>query len=365
MNLNQMKHSHAKYLPHLVTLSLIVMAFAIFPKTVLSENLKPVVRLEGDWKFTVGDDKQWASPSYNDAGWDVISVPGTWEAQGYREYNGFAWYRKKFTLSNSKLDEYLFLLMGYIDDADEVYLNGYLLGSGGNFPPYPGTAYQDLRKYHLPNNILIQNGENVIAVRVYDEYLDGGIYNGPVGVFYDSDNSFLTLNLAGYWHFSTEKIDERSGPEIYGSEKGKIFVPGTWESQGYPEYDGRAVYTTQFRANASLNVNDLILVLGFIDDMDVVYLNGTKIGTVYNIRSRDNYNGWEYRVFRAYKLPPGLIVKDSLNTIMVKVNDTGGLGGIYEGPVGLTTEANFKRLKERNVKEPQSFWDAFNEFFFD
>ena len=221
-----------------------------------------------------------------------------------------------------------------------------------------------MRKYPIPNEILSTNGENLIAVRVYDFYRDGGIYSGPIGVFYDSDNAFLNVNLAGYWDFSPEKQYNRQTPSVYGTTDGKIFVPATWESQGYPEYDGRAVYKKQFRATSNMDINDLILVLGFIDDIDEVYLNGTKIGSVYNIKRKDFNTGWEYRIFRAYKLPPGLIYQNGLNTITVKVNDTGGSGGIYEGPVGLTSEANFKHLKERNVKETQSFWDAVNEFFF-
>ncbi|MCB2201165.1 beta galactosidase jelly roll domain-containing protein [bacterium] len=348
-------------------LLLFFVVFIVFPASISAENLKPIMTLEGSWKFTVGDDTSWADPNYNDSDWDVIRVPGAWENYGYKDYNGYAWYRKRFSFTNKELDEYLFLLVGYIDDVDEVYVNGYLVGSNGTFPPLVKTAYQNLRRYPISKKILSPNGVNVIAVRVYDEYLEGGICNGPVGIYYDSDNTFLNVNLAGYWDFSTEKQYSRQTSGIYGSNAGKLFVPETWESQGYPDYDGRAVYKKQFQVPSNLNINDIILVLGFIDDVDEVYLNGTKIGSVYNIKRKDPYlnSGWEYKVFRAYRLPPGLILQNGWNTITVKVNDTGGLGGIYEGPVGLTTVANFKYLKERNVRETQSFWDAINEFLFD
>lgn len=353
---------------NLLLLRVILVIFIVsivFPLGISAENLKPIIKLEGTWKFTIGDDMSWADPFYNDSDWDNINVPGAWEYNGYKDYNGYAWYRKKFSLSNIKTEEYLFLLMGYIDDVDEVYVNGYLVGSSGKFPPYVTTAYQTLRRYPVPMEILSPNGENIIAVRVYDEYLDGGIYSGPVGIYYDSDNAYLNLNLAGYWDFSTETPYPRQSTTFFNQKPNKIFVPDTWENQGFPDYDGRAVYKTQFRFTSSMNINDIILVLGFIDDIDEVYLNGKKIGSVYNIKKKDFQSGWEYRVFRAYKLPPELIARNGVNTITVKVNDTGGFGGIYEGPVGLATEANFKRLKERNVKEPQGFWDAVNEFLFD
>lgn len=348
-------------------LFLVLFASIVFPSGMQAENLKLVIKLEGSWKFTIGDDSSWANPEYDDSDWDIMRVPGTWENNGYQDYNGFAWYRKSFTLNYKQLDDYLFLLMGYIDDADEVYVNGYLVGSNGTFPPFTETAYQNLRRYPISKNILSPNGENVIAVRVYDEYLDGGIYNGPVGIYYDSDNAYLTVNFAGYWDFSTEKAYSRESSTIYGLKEGKLFVPENWESQGYADYDGRAVYKKYFQLTDNLNINDIILVLGFIDDIDEVYLNGNKIGSVYNIKRNDSYfnSGWEYKVFRAYKLPPELIHQDGLNTITVEVEDTGGLGGIYEGPVGLTTTANFKYLKEGNVQETESFWDAVNKFLFD
>jgi sialate O-acetylesterase len=255
--------------------------------------------------------------------------------------------------------------LGYIDDVNEVYVNGHLVGASGTFPPLVKTAYQELRKYPLPTEILNTSGENVIAVRVYDEYMDGGIYAGPVGIYYDSDNALLTVNLSGYWDFETEKNTIKQETAMYGATTGKLFVPSNWESQGFPNYDGRATYNQQFRVTSNMDINDIFLVLGYIDDIDEVIFNGTKIGSVYNIRKKEPNTGWEYRVFRAYKLPPHLVQRNALNNITVRVLDTGGLGGIYEGPVGLTTEANLKLLQERNVQKVESFWDFFNEFFFD
>jgi len=62
-------------------------SFAFVVLTILSvisanaEDLRKIVSLSGDWKFSIGDDNKWASPSYDDSAWDQISVPGKWEDQ--------------------------------------------------------------------------------------------------------------------------------------------------------------------------------------------------------------------------------------------------------------------------------------------
>ena len=85
----------------------------------------------------------------------------------------------------------LYLMMGRIDDADEVYLNGKEIGKSGKFPPDYVTAYDRTRKYIIPAGYLKEDGENVIAVKVYDSYLEGGIVDGPTGIYIDEDNDFL------------------------------------------------------------------------------------------------------------------------------------------------------------------------------
>ena len=79
--------------------------------------------LTGYWKFSIGDDSAWASPDYDDDNWEEIKVPSNWEDQGYYGYNGFAWYRKTFEISDDFKDEDLYLNLGVIDDVDETYFN--------------------------------------------------------------------------------------------------------------------------------------------------------------------------------------------------------------------------------------------------
>ena len=333
--------------------------------TSFAENLKKVISLEGSWRFSIGDDPAWAEPAYDDSDWDRVFVPKSWENNGFDDYNGYAWYRKSFQFTDSMNEETLFLMLGYIDDVDEVYLNGKLIGASGVMPPLVRTAYNILRKYPLPAELLNKNGKNILAVRVFDEYLDGGIYSGPVGIYYDEDNDLLSLNLAGYWDFETTNKVANYAAKMYGQESGKLFVPGFWESRGYPEYDGSAEYSTSFRLPDRFNDENMMIVVGYIDDIDKVYINDTRIGTVTDLRVKKNRDVPNHIILRGYQIPPGLLMKGSMNTIRVKVYDTQLMGGIYEGPIGLITSQNFEELKKQQVEKPYNFWEDFFKSIFE
>ena len=114
-------------------------------------------------------------------------MPGFWESQGYNNYNGFGWYRKTFKIPSELKDKKLVLMVGKIDDLDQVYLNGELVGSTGTIKDNPeenkfSQEYAQFRGYYIQDGIIKPNEENVIAVRVYDGWRDGGIYEGPIGL---------------------------------------------------------------------------------------------------------------------------------------------------------------------------------------
>lgn len=157
---------------------------AIFVSCLVSSTLLAQFPVTGNWLLRTGDDAAWASPAYSaDTAWSSIQVPATWESRGFTSYDGFAWYRIKFIVSDRLLEsqEKRYLVAGFIDDVDQIFLNGTLLGQTGKFPPEYSTEYSDLRKYLIPPESLRK--ENVLAIRVYDGGGPGGIYRGPVGLY--------------------------------------------------------------------------------------------------------------------------------------------------------------------------------------
>ena len=143
--------------------------------------------LSGQWKFATGDDMARARPDYDDTNWKTIKVPCYWENQGYKRYDGIAWYRKKVRISPQLAGFKLILMLGKINDIDEVYFNGKLIGYTGEFPHGDKMAEYKHRKdkeraYFIPPHLIRTERENIIAVRVLDVGKYGGIYKGYVGI---------------------------------------------------------------------------------------------------------------------------------------------------------------------------------------
>lgn len=311
---------------------------------------KYVAELEGYWKFTIGDDSAWASPGYDDNDWEEIKVPSNWEDQGYYGYNGFAWYRKTFEISEDFRGKDLYLNLGVIDDVDETYFNGTMVGLSGGFPPYYLTAYNAIRNYYIPKQ-LVKVGKNTIAVRVYDIQLEGGILKGPINIYsVGTSNSYSLdlipdINLTGSWKFMTGDNTSWKKSGMNDSSWKNIFVPGLWEAQGFGGYDGFAWYRKSFYMSAEYANEKMILLMGKIDDIDQTYLNGKLAGEIgdwdpntltYNFNQN---NEWE--IFRAYFLPEGILKPGKENTIAVRVYDGMVDGGIYDGPIGLITQEKY------------------------
>ncbi|NJO88236.1 MAG: hypothetical protein HC831_04125 [Chloroflexia bacterium] len=151
-------------------------------------GIKMDVNLQGSWKFKIGDDFSRKEKIYNDFGWNEIFVPAKWEDQGYKKYDGYAWYRKSFEYDGNIPTENMVVIMGRIDDADQVYINGVLVGTTGNMPKIEGkgfstnTEWRAFRGYYFPSSLLKKGEKNIIAVRVFDQGGEGGIYEGPVGI---------------------------------------------------------------------------------------------------------------------------------------------------------------------------------------
>lgn len=94
-------------------------------------------------------------------------------------------------------------------------------------------------------------------------------------------------------------------------------VPGFWEKQGLPGLDGIVWIRKEITLTPQQAEQAAVLNLGLIDDKDETWVNGQKVGAtnVYNEQ-------------RAYALPMG-ILKAGSNLIAIRIDDTGGYGGLY------------------------------------
>lgn len=315
-----------------------------------AQDIDKYADLSGLWKFHLGDNMQWSEPDYDDSHWENIKVPSSWEAQGFYGYNGFAWYRTRiYTPLNTNNSSY-YLSLGYIDDVDEVYINGKKIGSSGRFPNNYTTAYNAHRIYAIPNYLIRENEPLSIAIRVYDDGGEGGIIHGTVAILVDFTAVNTEFDLSGDWKFRIGKCKENPQADDY-SNWDEIIVPGAWEDQGYKDYDGLACYVKEFFLEGQFDNKRMVLLLGRIDDLDMAYLNGKLIGqsgefAVETVEIRNE----TFKQFRAYYIPQDILIDNGKNVLTVKVYDHSGMGGIWSGTIGLISQDKYIQYWRNRIR---------------
>ncbi|MFT3754637.1 MAG: sialate O-acetylesterase [Pseudoxanthomonas sp.] len=95
-------------------------------------------------------------------------------------------------------------------------------------------------------------------------------------------------------------------------------VPALWESVGWNGVDGIAWYRAEFELSAKEAKAGVTLGVGRIDDSDTTWVNGVTVGQTH----------MQYDVARVYTVPASAL-RVGRNTIAVRVEDTGGGGGIH------------------------------------
>ena len=142
------------------------------------------------------------------------------------------------------------------------------------------------------------------------------------------------------WHRKVNELDfgmdkdkaAASSPSFPEEGWTSVILPGPWENNGLPEFDGIAWYRKTIEIPENWEGNELILSLGAVDDNEETWFNGEKIGATEGAGTA-----------RRYRIPASL-VKAGVATLAVRVLDTGGLGGftgeeseMYIAPSGRET----------------------------
>ncbi len=139
----------------------------------------------------VDGNARWADPALDDATWDEMELPVRWEQAGLEGMDGIVWFRRSFELSEDAAREGAELGLGFIDDGDNSWINGYHAGR-------MERAWNQARVYPVPAGVLLP-GRNVVTVRVEDTGGGGGIYGPPDSLYLEAGGE--RLSLAGTWKF--------------------------------------------------------------------------------------------------------------------------------------------------------------------
>ncbi|MCH5238849.1 MAG: 9-O-acetylesterase [Muribaculaceae bacterium] len=110
----------------------------------------------------------------------------------------------------------------------------------------------------------------------------------------------------------------------YHPEWKDMKLPGAFEYNGLPNYDGSVWFQLSVDIPDSWVNKDLVLNVGKIDDEDTTWFNGVQVG-----------QGRDYWAQRTYTIPANAVTGNKA-LIAVKVQDNSGTGGICGEPEGLS-----------------------------
>jgi serine phosphatase RsbU (regulator of sigma subunit) len=168
--------------------------------------------LYGPWKFQVGDSPLdpinhsplWSEPGFDDSKWETVDlaprdsapdpiygvsgvVPG-WTDRGHAGHWGYAWYRIRVQVEARPGEKLALEGPPGVDDGYQVFQNGNLLGSFGDFLSSRPVVYNTQpMKFALPQPANTASTARVLAFRVWMEpstpanYPDvGGLRTAPL-----------------------------------------------------------------------------------------------------------------------------------------------------------------------------------------
>ena len=122
-------------------------------------------------------------------------------------------------------------------------------------------------------------------------------------------------------------------PETDRSDWSSMQLPNEWENQGYENLDGIVWFSQDIDLNDKNIFEKIELHLGVIDDSDIVWVNGVKVGET----------NWGFTEKRIYPVPKEAI-KPGINNITTRVNDRRNKGGFIS-----QSDEFFMALGQQNI----------------
>jgi len=357
-----------------------------------------VAEVPMQWKFRLAVDgfphhhHHYATPDFDDSEWADIDIGRAWEDQGYAGYDAGAWYRTTFTVAADSVRPVL-MAFGGVDKDAFVYVNGHLIG---RHHEWDQPFILDISDH------AVRDGENAVALYVYDGANMGGVY-GLINVHQPTHNTLtdaFVVNRGGrlpihpdirkirknrgddwelysqyshrppripyshqtvaevpiQWKFcldvgglDPQRHREYADPDFDDSEWADISIGQAWESQGYAQYDEGAWYRTRIEVDAEKD-RPVHLAFGGVDKDAYVYVNGHWVG---------EHHVWDQPFILDIS---DHVVRDGENTVALYVYDGVNMGGVY-GLINVhqpTGKENLDRyLANRGGSAKRSFWSRF------
>ena len=347
---------------------------------VTSDSKMAPVALAGEWTMAVerklapaagaasahrdaenrGERDGWQRIAPRGGDWQRVTLPGPWEDASGSTFDGGVWFRRTVKIPSSWRGQDLTIELGPIDDFDITFFNGERVGSTDVSVP---NFWSFHRKYAIPGR-LVDGTAVTIAVRVWDHFGGGGMYAESRDhlKLYRTSRPGDSVVIGGAWKYRIEKrltpapnlqtVHPDPGVAPFARGWGaRALDERDWDVMTLPQpfekgiaaFDGAVWYRREIDVPASYDGKDLMLELGPIDDFDVTYFNGERVGATGG--GTPNARG----VARRYRVPARLVKAGGKNVIAVRVFDAYGNGG-------LVGEAKQLRLLVDGVSESATWY---------
>lgn len=142
----------------------------------------------------------WACADTGNIEWHGMTLPCMWKLSS-NDFDGAVWFIKHIVIPQEKALQDMVVRLGPIDDFDQTYFNGKLIGSIGKETP---DFYQHPRVYTIPASH-VHAGTNILAVRIVDQWRGGGFATTRYDDFTVStaDGTWSSA-LSGEWKYRIE-----------------------------------------------------------------------------------------------------------------------------------------------------------------
>lgn len=195
------------------------------------------VELKDGWKFHPAENESglrenYYNPKFDASAWKEVTIDEDgWDGQGFPNHTGYGWYRLELRIPKDFIDSArLFLFFRGVDEDAEVYLNGQKIFTHDG----ESLGMGDAATYDRPFDVDITGhvkkaGENLLAVRVFNRYKRGGIYE-PVFLVATKKpatskelcaamvaNSKVPRAIYEKWYFELPPLPPHPQEDLFGS----------------------------------------------------------------------------------------------------------------------------------------------------
>ncbi len=189
------------------------------------------IDISSNWRFSpdennIGTSESWYSINFDDSDWAVIDAGKRWEDLGYRELDGFGWYRKTFEIPADWKGKKIWLRIEAVNDAYELFINGKSVSYFGsaNISVATRPTFTEISKN-------VKYGEsNVVAIQVNDWGNSGGLWRLPVILTTDEEKATSIFNPMSDTCYTAESL----GYQLVWEDDfdGDKLDPDKWDYRG-------------------------------------------------------------------------------------------------------------------------------------